>query len=185
MIKPKKVLRIVLTLVLFYVLFQGFLWIISNKTGISAHCREIETFITDNQENWHSTFTTSFDEAVACRTDICKQNRIGKTLAELRNTHKPRFFQTSYFIRLNSDGNIEKWLRSGEVVTTIPSTGGEKKVVQVLAGESEPICTQNWKLSNGLSYMTYLDDEASEAETILPVMNGSEVLGAIVSRFGD
>lgn len=186
LVKHKSLLiNLAIVLLFFYLLLHGFLWIISNKGGISTHCAEIKTLISDNQLNWNAFFTVSFDEAVACRTETCKKVVIERALLSLLNTDKPRFFQTSYFVRLNEDENIEKWFRSGEVITTIPTTQGERKVKRLLEGKSGPICTQNWKLDSGLTYMTYLKDGYSEAETIIPVKSEDKILGAVVSRFGD
>lgn len=173
-------------LIIIYFLFQGGIWIISNKTGIGVHCGEIKTLIAANQQNWSQIYTSSFDEAVECRTDLCKKEKIKAVLLSLQDTDKPKFFQTSYFIRLNGDGNIEKWFWSGEVATTIPTSRGERRVASLLQGKSSPICTQNWKIDGTITQMTYLRDGYSEAETILPIKDeDGQILGAIVSRFGD
>lgn len=185
MLAQKRILLIVLVVLSAYIVLQGLLTFISNKAGITAHCAEIETVIADNQSEWQALFSSDFDQAVACRTEGCTETVLNESARLLRNTDKARFFQTSYFVRLNTDGNIEKWFQSGEVVTTIPTTNGEKKVVRLLEGKSGPICAQNWKVDAGLTFMTYLHDGYSEAETIIPVTSGKDVLGAIVSRFGD
>lgn len=184
--KNRTVFATLFIVLFFYLLFEGALWIFSNKGSISLHCDEIRTLISTNQSKWSEIYTTSFDKAVACRTQVCKETKIQDVLLSLQDSHKPRFFQTSYFIRLNSDGNIEKWFRSGEVVTTIPETRGEQRVVSLLQGKSRPICTQNWKIDGTTTRMTYLHDDFSEAETILLVRDADgRILGAIVSRFGD
>ncbi|MEN8253066.1 MAG: hypothetical protein ABFQ62_01660 [Patescibacteria group bacterium] len=189
--KKKKVVRknfiigLSIFLLTIYLIYQGFLWIISNKFSINAYCSDVKSFIELNNSTFETVFTNSFDVAVACRTEKCKTQQVNQTMLSLEGSDKLKFYQTSYLIRLNTDGNIEKWFWSGDVKTTIPTTDGEKQVTKLLRGKSSPICTQNWKLDSGETHMTYLKDAYSEAEIIIPIKSDRKVIGAFVSRWGD
>lgn len=185
-VSPFKAIISTAVFLLILILFiQGISYVISNKVGINAHCDQVTDFITANESQLETLFLKFFDQAVRCRSEECKDQQINQVLAIFQQTDQFKFFGTSYFIRLNNDGNIEKWFPSGEVVTTIPETRGEKKVVRVLQGKARAICSQNWKVDDELTFMTYLKDGYSEAETIIPVKDGNRVIGAIVTRFGD
>ena len=172
-------------LAVLWLVVNGFFWFISNKPGIKAHCNEVKNFLANNDAELKKAFTETFDQAVKCQNRECERQLLREVHRSLHGTNNVRFFGTSYFIRLNGDGNIEKWFWSGDIKTTIPETKGERKVAQVLQGDSRAICTQSWKLDAGLTYMTYLKDEYAEAETIIPFYDNGKVVGALVSRFGD
>lgn len=171
--------------VVLFFLFQLFVGYVSNKIGISGHCAELKDFISLNGRALESVFTNSFDQATTCQTEACRLEQITATKLSLRGSHNLTFYESSYFIRLNADKNIEKLFLSGEVKTTIPTTAGEKRVTRLLQGRATPICTQNWKIDASATAMTYLKDGYSEAEIILPVKKLGQVIGAIVMRFGD
>lgn len=171
----------------FILFFLGFVYSIFNghDAAIRNYCSRVETFIELNQTPLEKIYTSSFDEVLNCNSKACESEKTHAAMQTLKWSENLHFYGTSYFIRLNSSGYIEKWFLDGETKTTTPTTTRERRVVKLLEGEHSPICTQGWKLDNGFGNMIYLDDRYAEAETIIPVRNGKKIVGAFVSRWGD
>lgn len=176
----------VATFVFFVALFIDVsVWLISNKVPIYNSCKQLTSFIDANNEQLETAVTTLFDEAAQCSTEECKKNLRTQQLSLFTGSENVKFYPSSYLVRLNKDGNIEKWLWTGEVITTIPSTLGEKRVANLLADSGPPICVQGWKIDTDTTSMRYLKDFTSEAEIIQPIKKDGEIIGAMVMLYGD
>lgn len=172
-------------LIICFLVVQAVIWVISQKTFIYGYCRQLDSFISTNQTSLETALTTSFDRASKCSNEECKKKARQELLTTFQESEKMRFYPSSYPIRLNADGNIEKWLWTGEVVTTIPTTRSEKRVAALLAGVGSPICTQGWKIDGTETSMRYLKDFHSEAEIIKPIKKDGKIIGAWVVLYGD
>jgi hypothetical protein len=72
----------------------------------------------------------------------------------------------------------------GEWVEETVNTGGEKKVAQFLESPKSGYL-RGIRIDATYSNMVYLRDFYSEAEIIVPVYEGTKVIGAVVKLYGD
>ena len=158
----------------------------SNEKWIAEYCKETDEFIALNNDKWRYVFGDFFDEAKSCDNDSgCQERLHDELMVMLQGKEQLGYFPSTYFIRLDPGENIEKMFLSTEYNFTQPATRREKRVVRLLKNRNDRICTQGFKNDLPFSTMKYLYDLPSEAEIIIPVKDGDQVLGAIVKLWGD
>jgi hypothetical protein len=157
--------------------------LLSNKPAIREYCRETKNYVSQNPEVFHKITTDIFDQAKSCGNgEECKKE-INRAIY---NTLPSSFSQltypeSTYFIRANKEGLIEKLFYSGEYYAKTPETLREKFILSRL-NHSKGICDLGWKNDLTTTTMTYLRDIVGEAEIIIPVGKAN---AAVVRIWGD
>lgn len=184
-----RIIRIaLLTLALLFFGFIGLVLYASSTTQQMWHvCGETKVFRKENIRHLETIYTRIFDRAKNCDHNAACEERVSRDILDFFvESEKVTQFPTTYFIRESDDGVIEKLFLSGRYETKRASTKEELKVLAVLQGKRKEICTEGWRLENGIGTdMTYLRDLYSEAEAIIPVDINGERVGAIVKGIGD
>jgi hypothetical protein len=142
--------------------------------------------IEQNETEVNEIFTSVFNKARECNGDVYCQEGISTEIHRLLANSKEEWpsYTATYFIRLNNNKNIEKLFLHGEWVEETVSTGGEKKVAQFLESPKSGYL-RGIRIDATYSNMVYLRDFYSEAEIIVPVYEGTKVIGAVVKLYGD
>ncbi len=156
---------------------------LSNKPEIRKYCRSTKSFVKANQSSFDKITTTLFDQAKNCGNGASCKKQISK---EIFNTLPKSYFdmmypESTYFIRINREGLIEKMFYSGEYYAKTPETLREKFIKWQLR-HSRGVCDLGWKNDISTTSMTYLRDITAEAEVIVPIGN---TRSAIVRLWGD
>lgn len=144
--------------------------------------------INSNQSKYYELTTSIFDEAKNCDNLKCRSLislKINENLKEMKNT---RFYEGIYFIRINSDGYLEKMFLHGEYKLEKIDTAGEKKVFRFLTENNlDKLYLKGFRIDSTFSNMHYLNDYYSEAEIIVPIRtyDQAKIVGAIVKGYGD
>lgn len=144
--------------------------------------------INSNQSKYYELTTSTFDEAKNCDNLKCRSLislKINESLKEMKNT---RFYEGIYFIRINSNGDLEKMFLHGEFKLEKVDTTGEKKVFRFLTkNDLDDLYLKGFRIDSGISNMHYLNDYYSEAEIIVPIRtyDQAKIVGAIVKGYGD
>ncbi len=144
--------------------------------------------INSNQSKYYELTTSIFDEAKNCDNLKCRSLislKINENLKEMKNT---RFYEGIYFIRINSDGYLEKMFLHGEYKLEKIDTAGEKKVFRFLTENNlDKLYLKRFRIDSTFSNMHYLNDYYSEAEIIVPIRtyDQAKIVGAIVKGYGD
>ncbi len=172
-------------IIIFLILILGLYTLdkLSNKPEIRKYCTTTQHFVDTNQDSFHKLTTTIFDRAKSCGNGKSCKNQISD---EIFNTVPKTYFnllypESTYFIRINKEGLIEKMFYSGEYYAKTPETQREKFVYWRLK-RSKGICDLGWKNDISTTSMTYLRDIAAEAEVIVPI---AKTNSAIVRLWGD
>lgn len=187
------VIIIVGFLIFLMICWVAFIDVISNKPQIRQYCAETHVFIDKNSEVFPEIFSKIFTTASTCHGNLqCKQEVSMDLMGRLHGKEDTRYFESTYFLRLASDGMFEKLFLSGDLNRSVPKTRQERNVRALLLGRRDEICDEGWKvdgneLNTGFSgsHMRYLYDMYSEAEIIIPIRSDGKVIGAIVRAWGD
>jgi len=178
----------VMVLVVIFLSSSYFLmFILSNKPSILKVCQQTEEYIQINESGFSTLFSTLFDRASKCpeNTENCMAVNRTEVYQLLADQESLENFSSTYFIRSAGKDHIEKLFLSGRYQKDEADTNGEKKVKKVLDAEKSKICAEGIKTDNTFTTMTYLNDFISEAEVVIPVKKGDEVIGAVVRIYGD
>lgn len=167
--------------------------LLSNKPAIRAYCQNTREFIDTNPESLRLIFTSTFDRAKKCQGNTYCEAQVSESIfSSLHGLEGLEYKESTYFIRLHDGDTIEKLFLSGKYSNTRDSRAKESKVIALLKNTRGAICDDGWKIDaneheEGLSgsRMRYLYDMFSEAEVIMPVYDGTRVLGAVVKAWGD
>lgn len=144
--------------------------------------------INTNQPKYYELATSIFDEAKNCNNLKCRNLislKINENLKEMKGVS---FYEGIYFIRINSDGDLEKMFLHGEFKLEKIDTTGEEKVFQFLADNNlDNLYLKGFRIDSIYSNMHYLNDYYSEAEIIVPIRtyDQAKIVGAIVKGYGD
>ena len=144
--------------------------------------------INTNQTKYYELVTSIFDEAKKCNNLKCRNLislKINENLKEMKGSS---FYEGIYFIRINSDGDLEKMFLHGEFKLEKLDTTGERKVFQFLADNNlDNLYLKGFRVDSIISNMHYLNDYYSEAEIIVPIRtyDQAKIVGAIVKGYGD
>lgn len=157
--------------------------LLSNKPAIREYCKETKDYVAQNPEVFRKIITDIFDQVKTCgNSEKCKRD-INRSIY---STLPPSFSQltypeSTYFIRINKEGLIEKLFYSGEYYAKTPETYREKFIIWQLS-HSRGVCALGWKNDISTTTMTYLRDITAEAEVVVPIGNTH---AAIVRLWGD
>lgn len=156
---------------------------LSNKPEIRKYCTSTQQFVDTNQDSFNTIITTIFDQAKTCGNDkSCKRHVSNKIFNTIPTSYfNLQYPESTYFIRINKEGLIEKMFYSGEYYAKTPETHREKFILWRLK-QSKGICDLGWKNDVSTTSMTYLRDITAEAEVIIPIGKTSS---AIVRLWGD
>ena len=147
--------------------------------------------INDNPIKYYELVTSIFDESKNCQSIKCKDSVSLKIHDNLSNMKSTPFYEGIYFIRVNSNGDLEKMFLHGEFKLEKVDTKGEKKVFQFLTknnyGFASNLYLKGFRIDSVVSNMHYLNDYYSEAEIIVPIRtyDSMKIVGAIVKGYGD
>lgn len=147
--------------------------------------------INSNQSKYYELVTSIFDESKACQNEKCK-NRVSLKIHEnLKEMKGAPLYEGIYFIRVNSNGDLEKMFLHGEFKLEKVDTKGEKKVFQFLTKDNYEFASnlylKGFRIDSVVSNMRYLNDYYSEAEIIVPIRtyDSMKIVGAVVKGYGD
>jgi hypothetical protein len=157
--------------------------LLSNKPAIREYCKETRVYVSQNQEVFQKITTDIFDHAKSCGNgEQCKKDVYREIYAILPPSFSQLTYpESTYFIRINDQGLIEKMFYSGEYYAKTPETFREKFILWRLK-RGKGICDLGWKNDLTTKTMTYLRDIVAEAEIIIPVGQSG---AAIVRLWGD
>jgi hypothetical protein len=157
--------------------------LLSNKPAIRNYCKATREYVSLNSEVFHKITTDIFDHAKSCGNgEQCKKEINRQIYSILPSSFSNlEYPESTYFIRINEQGLIEKMFYSGEYYAKTPETFREKFVLWRLK-QSKGVCDLGWKNDISTTSMTYLRDIVAEAEIIIPI---DQTDAAIVRLWGD
>lgn len=138
-----------------------------------------------NPIGYKELFTEVFDHALECpkiASSKCREEIQRQIMSTLQTTD---LNFPEYFVRLTSEGTLQKLFLSGEVLEISANTQGEKRVVSLLLDKEHNLLWNGWRVSESESNIKFLNDLYSEAEVIIPVKVHGKIKGAIVYLYGD
>ena len=141
---------------------------------------DTKNYIQKHQSGLTALFSQGFDDIKSCRSVNCEfiANQQIPDAISRDNSHYN--FSSTYFVRLSSNGQLQKLTISGHLNSIAPRTRGEKLVANFI--KSNTLFLFPAYIDQGYD-ATYLNDYYSEAEIFVPVQVDGKTIGIIVRLY--
>lgn len=177
---------IVILFVVFIVVPLILLDRLSNKPAIRQYCRITTNYAAAHKQPIKHLMSSLFDQAALCGNQpSCLSSLKDQISTSLGDDYfKLDYAPSTYFVRANQNGLIEKMFLGGDYYAKTPETVREKFFLWHL-NHGIKICDYFWKDDVTTSSMTYLRDIVGEAEILVPTGKYDDYRTGIVRVWGD